>query len=120
VVEAEASAGALLDGASSPRGGGRGGGGRGGARLGVVEDGALLDGTGRGVEAEARGLALAGASKSRVRQRPGRSSQGGGHGAACGARRWRSGHRSLGAAGGRRAHGLGAVAAGARVMAAQI
>jgi hypothetical protein len=37
-VEAEAPAGAVLDGVGGPGGGGRGGGGRGGAGLGVVED----------------------------------------------------------------------------------
>jgi hypothetical protein len=73
-------------------GGGRGadGGGRGVAGPGV----------GRGVEAEAGVLAPARASKSGARRRP-----------RC---------RSLGVVGGRRAHGSGAAAVGAQVVAARI
>jgi hypothetical protein len=85
-VEAEAPAGALLDGASGPGSGGWGGGGRGGAGLGAVEDVALLD------------RAPVGASKRKLEDwhRPGR---GGGRGAA--ARAEVGGLRAVHVSGGR-------------------
>jgi hypothetical protein len=87
-VKAEASAGALLDGLGGPGGGGRavldwtgGGGGRGVAR----------SGAGRGIEAEARGLASAGVSKSGARQRARAVHAGGDQGVGVSVRRAASG-----------------------------
>jgi hypothetical protein len=85
-VEAEAPAGALLDGAGGPGSGGWDGGGRGGAGLGVVEDGALLD------------WAPAGASKRKPEDWH-RRGRGGGRGAA--ARAEVGGLRAVHASGGR-------------------